>query len=857
MKHNLINISLRFKLILTVTLAVIAVSCFILSFTIKMIINDKQAYLYDSVYQSLNTGSSALERFFSGKLTLIRLITPETKSPEEISAERLSVDKDHYQTLSIPMQGSWEERQIRTLVKNEKHLEYYKKRESFLDVDKDFLFTSAEEAKIRGSLEKLYFKEGHAPRFVFFIYNPGLDIVYYFDFLLDAIYSDNFDRQSLENKLVSASGEILFNNRSFEGKDPAQMAVFYRNFIKEQKGKHTTGDIAGVIEQDVNGENYIFGYKKLNAIAYSDYFIFSGVKTREAYQVTTNLALNTILYTLFLVGTFNLISIFVVKSITKPLELLTANVKLISEGKYDLKFEKQNTIEYQLLVDAFKEMVQKIQNYQNQLIEYNRTLELKVEERTRDLKQANDFIKTMVDSLAQGLVVFGRDGICLDLHTKASEVLIGENPTGKHLGDLVKAQDRDLFNVWVENLFDEMIPFESLVELGQKSIPCDKDYKSDDFKFVTLEYFPMRDEDNQIKNVVLVASDETREFKAKKEVEAQQNFVKLVTKVLKDKNNFIRFHHMFNELLAKEKAYILSNGLENRDDFMRLIHSMKGSAAFYSLQDVVNYLHHFESDLLNGKMEVSEIINRIDNSINKMEKSLESLGEFIGNSSSDAVEIEEKKLRAFEFKLRKISPTLGKKFREQFLDKEVHYYIDNYITLVVDLSLKLNKSINPIVVENGDLLVDRNIYQEFFDSCIHLFRNVVDHGIELPEVRSSLGKDERGNIKVSFSIINAGENSFLSFSVQDDGGGIDPERIRKKMRQLDYPEEIIAKKDDQIIYHIFDANFSTAENITDISGRGVGLYDIKKNVEKLQGAIELESRIGKGTLFSFLLPLPG
>jgi two-component system chemotaxis sensor kinase CheA len=149
-----------------------------------------------------------------------------------------------------------------------------------------------------------------------------------------------------------------------------------------------------------------------------------------------------------------------------------------------------------------------------------------------------------------------------------------------------------------------------------------------------------------------------------------------------------------------------------------------------------------------------------------------------------------------------------------------------------------------------------NYFQEFFDSCIHIFRNAVDHAIEQPDLRVNSGKSEEGTIKVSFGLVKSDENSFLEFNVIDDGGGIDPGRVRNKLRSLNYPDEIISKSDSQIIYHIFDPYFSTSEQVSDISGRGVGLYDIKKNVEKLNGTIELQSRVGKGTIFSFLLPMP-
>jgi len=188
------------------------------------------------------------------------------------------------------------------------------------------------------------------------------------------------------------------------------------------------------------------------------------------------------------------------------------------------------------------------------------------------------------------------------------------------------------------------------------------------------------------------------------------------------------------------------------------------------------------------------------------------------------------------------------------LEMPVENYVEQYKALVIELAPKLGKEIKPVDITNGQILVDRDYFRAFFDSCIHIFRNAVDHGIELPAVRKSIGKDIAGMIKIQFELYDSPSGAGLLFQVRDDGGGIDPSRIRKKLKELNYPESDLLKSDEDIIYHIFDASFSTAEQITDVSGRGVGLYDVKVIVEKLGGEILLMSKPNQGTLFSFKLP---
>jgi chemotaxis protein histidine kinase CheA len=134
---------------------------------------------------------------------------------------------------------------------------------------------------------------------------------------------------------------------------------------------------------------------------------------------------------------------------------------------------------------------------------------------------------------------------------------------------------------------------------------------------------------------------------------------------------------------------------------------------------------------------------------------------------------------------------------------------------------------------------------------VHLFRNSVDHGIESPELRSELGKEPEGNISIH---IERSDELFV-LEYRDDGRGIDPKAIRNKMKKLNYPQESLQEPDESIIYHIFDSEFSTSEEVTDLSGRGVGLHDLYREVNQLKGNISVISIVGEGTKFIFKIPL--
>lgn len=170
--------------------------------------------------------------------------------------------------------------------------------------------------------------------------------------------------------------------------------------------------------------------------------------------------------------------------------------------------------------------------------------------------------------------------------------------------------------------------------------------------------------------------------------------------------------------------------------------------------------------------------------------------------------------------------------------------------LVRDLATRQGKQVE-LVLSGEDTELDRTIVEEIGDPLVHMIRNSMDHGIERPEVRVSQGKPAAGTIRLS--AYHQGGN--IVIQIQDDGAGLDPERILRKAIQVGLVKEGETLEEKEIFALIFAPGFSTAEKITDISGRGVGMDVVKRNIEKLRGKIEIESVLGKGSTFSLYLPL--
>ena len=170
--------------------------------------------------------------------------------------------------------------------------------------------------------------------------------------------------------------------------------------------------------------------------------------------------------------------------------------------------------------------------------------------------------------------------------------------------------------------------------------------------------------------------------------------------------------------------------------------------------------------------------------------------------------------------------------------------------LIRDLSRRAGKQ---IVLETAgeDTELDKSIAEELSDPLLHMVRNSIDHGIEPPEERIALGKNPTATIRIA-AYHQSGQ---IVVAISDDGRGLNREKILAKAQQngLIHPGHQLT--DSEIFLLIFEAGFSTAEKVTDISGRGVGMDVVRKHVQKLRGRIDIQSKAGEGTTFYIKLPL--
>lgn len=169
-----------------------------------------------------------------------------------------------------------------------------------------------------------------------------------------------------------------------------------------------------------------------------------------------------------------------------------------------------------------------------------------------------------------------------------------------------------------------------------------------------------------------------------------------------------------------------------------------------------------------------------------------------------------------------------------------------------DVARAMDKEVDLELV-GADTELDRNLVEALADPLVHLVRNAIDHGVEAPDLREAQGKPRMGHVRLSAQQ----EGDYVSIEIQDDGAGIDPERLRAKAREkgLIDPEAAARLSSEECLHLVFLPGFSTKQEVTDISGRGVGMDVVQSRIRELSGQIQIQSELGRGSRFLIRVPL--
>lgn len=630
----------------------------------------------------------------------------------------------------------------------------------------------------------------------------------------------------------------------------------------------------GVKEVAVSGNEYLVSYVKFPTLGFA---LISEISKGKAFAIAKELQKKSFYFGLVVLGFALFLGLIFSLQVTKPIKNLVEATQWVAEGDFSKRVNVRSNDEFKILGQSFNYMSSEIENIivqledsneqlekaNIQLEDYSKNLERMVEERTAELKKANDFIATMINSLDQGLLVFDRELNVADIYTNACSELFEQELDGKRYPDLLKMDEKASEGVqkWANIVFDQKIPFASASKLGPQNFVIGEGPDDINFKHIALEYHPMMGEDDSIDNIVAVATDKTGEVRAIEDSKQKEAYVEMILKLIHSKKQFYSFLDDVKELIDTLREELKKEN-PNPDTLMINYHSLNGGFGTYSVYSLQKQARSCEQAIVDSRdsedgLPLDKLRQDFDDFMVEYENFNKELDTIFGEKK-DTIEIDRGIIIYFSEMLEERADTeTAMLFKEYFEKESVEDHFSGYKDLVSTLSSRLHKPISPLHIKNGDVRVSPDKTKEFFNSLVHLFRNCVDHGIENPEVRKERNKPEEGKITVSFDKERAqtGEE-VLIVKIADDGGGIDPQKIREKWNSLHPEDESINKLNDQeVIYKIFDPNFSTAEEVTDVSGRGVGMSAIKEVIDRNGGTLKVLSQVGQGSTFEFRLPL--
>ena len=243
---------------------------------------------------------------------------------------------------------------------------------------------------------------------------------------------------------------------------------------------------------------------------------------------------------------------------------------------------------------------------------------------------------------------------------------------------------------------------------------------------------------------------------------------------------------------------------------------------------------------------------RVD--IGRLDKLMNLVGELVISRARIERLVQEARLRQFDETLSQLGRISGdiQELVTKLRMVPVSFTFDRFPRLIRDLCKTLNKNVE-LVLEGEDTELDRTVIDEIGDPMVHLIRNSMDHGIEHPEERKALGKPEKGILKIAAYQ----EGSGVVIEVSDDGAGIDPDKVKKKAieRGIITEDRANIMSDEEAQQLVLLPGFSMAKQVTDLSGRGVGMDAVKTKVEALGGQFDLSSKKNEGTHVYIRLPL--
>ncbi|MBF0441496.1 MAG: HAMP domain-containing protein [Oligoflexales bacterium] len=563
----------------------------------------------------------------------------------------------------------------------------------------------------------------------------------------------------------------------------------------------------------------------------------------------------SIIITIFIIG------ITVGKVISRPLQELKHSAEELSNGNLDHLIDFSREDEFGRLARTFAEMRDNIKNKILVIESYNRSLEEKVSERTKELRIKTNDINAMLQNIRQGIFTIIKGNIIHHEYSAFLEnILETKDISGCSLTDILlldtdlSSDDISQIKACIEySINDNELNF--LVNSHVLPNEIKKKFPSGSEKILELEWNPIYNEYRNVEKIIVTVRDVTELKDLRRSSETQKKELLIIDEILNlSSNQFDSFLKNSFNLIEENRQLIKQNPIRTDTivaHLFRNMHTLKGNSRLYGLKEISSKVHEVEQyyQLLRenkAPWDVNTLLNNLDDVMAHINVYVDinqkKLTRLKHNSKHKATTSIVKKAITMLNSSYEFLPETHKKSIQKVHDllsnwesKGLDEILSDIFGSLPSLSKELNKNSPILDIKAEGFLIFKHASFWVQDVFTHIIRNAIDHGIEPPEERLKKGKKETGYISISADV--ADDN--LVIDIKDDGRGLNLKKIREMVQKERNNIKASDLIDDEIASNIFNPGFSTADRVTSLSGRGVGLDVVFMSMKEHGGSVKL------------------
>jgi two-component system chemotaxis sensor kinase CheA len=478
-----------------------------------------------------------------------------------------------------------------------------------------------------------------------------------------------------------------------------------------------------------------------------------------------------------------------------------------------------------------------LRRLKDELTVLNEGLEAKVAERTAALDAKNQAMKMVLDNVEQGLATLNREGMLESERSARFDDWFGARIDGVPLARLLGEKDAktgSYFELAWGELMDGIMPLE--VNLAQ--LPRRVTFGG---RTVELAYRAMETDGDVPERTLVVATDVTEQLERQRAEAAEREFARVFRHLMRDRGSFTDF---FEEADATVRRL---GDAENEDTqaLFRAIHTLKGNCALYGLERMAELCHEVETGMVDehrgpSEDEIARVRGVWGDTSKRIRQLLHDTNEGMAQVSHAEIDHLLGQLRAVD------TPKHVVQTLERWHHEPVGARLERIGDQAKQLAKRLGKGDIEVSIRGEDVRLPRERLAGFWASLAHVVRNAMDHGLEAPDQRAAVGKSPHGHFEVAVEESADAVRVMLS----DDGAGIDWDKLKAKARQAGLPDV----GHDALVDVLFTDGVSSRDDVSAVSGRGVGMGAVRGAAERLGARIDVTSANGEGTTFTFSLP---